>query len=343
MDNFPKFSNAHQSLMAKHLNETIFKQLKDKTTATGYTLAQAIQSGISNPDSGIGIYAGDNDSYQVFASLFNPIIEEYHGFDKTSSHHSDLLSELDNTANIDPNNEYILSTRIRVARNLQGFPLGTNISNSDRNKVEQLVRDTLLAFEGELAGNYYPLYQMDDSVKEQLIADHFLFKSGDRFLEAAGLNRNWPQGRGIFHNHDKTFLVWINEEDQLRIIAMQQGGDINEVFERLKKAIHAMEEKLVFLHDSRLGYIASCPTNLGTAMRASVHIKLPKLANNKVLFNEITEHYHLQIRGVHGEHSESESGIFDISNKRRLGISEKTCINDLYQGVKALIATEKSL
>ncbi len=343
MDNFPKFSNAHQSLMAKHLNETIFKQLKDKTTATGYTLAQAIQSGISNPDSGIGIYAGDNDSYQVFAPLFNPIIEEYHGFDTTSNHQSDLLSKLDNTANIDPNNEYILSTRIRVARNLQGFPLGTNISNSDRNKVEQLVRDTLLGFEGELAGDYYPLYQMDDSAKEQLIADHFLFKSGDRFLEAAGLNRDWPQGRGIFHNHNKTFLVWINEEDQLRIIAMQQGGDINEVFERLKKAIHAMEEKLVFLHDSRLGYIASCPTNLGTAMRASVHIKLPKLANNKALFNEITEQYHLQIRGIHGEHSQSESGIFDISNKRRLGISEKTCINDLYQGVKALIATEKSL
>jgi hypothetical protein len=54
-----------------------------------------------------------------------------------------------------------------------------------------------------------------------LIEDHFLFKEGDRFLESCGLNRDWPEGRGIFHNKEKTFLVWINEEDQLRIISMQ--------------------------------------------------------------------------------------------------------------------------
>jgi len=69
-----------------------------------------------------------------------------------------------------------------------------------------------------------------------LIDDHFLFKEGDRFLESCGLNRDWPEGRGIFHNKEKTFLVWINEEDQLRIISMQQGADILAVFTRLSKA-----------------------------------------------------------------------------------------------------------
>ena len=63
-----------------------------------------------------------------------------------------------------------------------------------------------------------------------------MFKQGDRFLEAAGLNRDWPEGRGIFLNDEKTFLVWINEEDELRIISMQMGSDIRRVFERLSVA-----------------------------------------------------------------------------------------------------------
>jgi creatine kinase/arginine kinase len=104
-----------------------------------------------------------------------------------------------------------------------------------------------------------------------------LFKEGDRFLEACGLNRDWPDGRGIFHNNEKTFLVWVNEEDQLRIISMQQGADIGAVFTRLSKACSHIETVAKFSHDEHLGYITSCPTNLGTALRASVHIQLPYL------------------------------------------------------------------
>ena len=79
---------------------------------------------------------------------------------------------------------------------------------------------------------------MTEDQRKELIADHFLFKEGDRFLEACGLNRDWPEGRGIFHNDKKTFLVWVNEEDQLRIISMQNGSNIDEVFERLCRACH---------------------------------------------------------------------------------------------------------
>ena len=110
-----------------------------------------------------------------------------------------------------------------------------------------------------------------------MIDDHFLFKEGDRFLDACGLNRNWPEGRGIFHNNEKTFLVWVNEEDQLRIISMQPGADIGAVFTRLATAASKIERVARFSQDESLGYITSCPTNLGTALRASVHIQLPKL------------------------------------------------------------------
>jgi protein-arginine kinase len=134
---------------------------------------------------------------------------------------------------------------------------------------------------GELEGSYYPLNGMKKEDQDQLIADHFLFKEGDRFLAAAGLNRDWPSGRGIFHNKDKTFLTWVNEEDQLRIISMQPGADILAVFRRLSMAAAAIEKVAKFAHDDHLGYITSCPTNCGTALRASVHIKLPKLMKQK--------------------------------------------------------------
>ena len=70
---------------------------------------------------------------------------------------------------------------------------------------------------------------MTKEVQEQLISDHFLFKEGDRFLQAANASRYWPTGRGIFHNTEKTFLVWVGEEDHLRIISMQQGGHVGQV------------------------------------------------------------------------------------------------------------------
>ena len=181
-------------------------------------------------------------------------------------------------------------------------------------------------FEGDLEGTFYPLEGMSKEDQDQLIADHFLFKEGDRFLKACNLNRDWPSGRGIYHNDAKSFLIWVNEEDQLRIISMEPGGNIAAVFDRLCRGVAHISEVCKFSHDQHLGYITSCPTNLGTALRASVHIKLPKLMKNKELFDKIAKEYNVQIRGIHGEHTETDDGVFDISNSRRLGRSEKELV-----------------
>ena len=126
---------------------------------------------------------------------------------------------------------------------------------------------------------------------------------------------------------------------------MQQGADIGAVFERLARACAHIEKNAKFSHDKHLGYITSCPTNLGTALRASVHIALPNLSKkeNFPKFEEIAAKFNVQIRGIHGEHSESTDGVYDISNKRRLGLSEVECVQSMYDGVKALIELEKSL
>lgn len=123
---------------------------------------------------------------------------------------------------------------------------------------------------------------------------------------------------------------------------MQKGADIRAVFERLCRACAHIETKCEFSRDDHLGYITSCPTNLGTALRASVHIKLPKLMKNKAKFQEIADKYYVQIRGIHGEHTETNDGVFDISNKRRLGRSEKQLVQDMINGVRALIDAERA-
>jgi len=340
---FPIELQKSKSLLAKYLTKDVFELLKDKKTSNGYTLKQAINSGVKNPDSGIGVYAGDEESYTTFKELFDPIIQEYHSFSSTDHHKSNFNPDDLDAPNPDPKNKYIVSTRIRVGRNIKDIPLGTAISYEQRNKIEQDVSTVLSSFAEDLEGKYYPLNNITKEETDSLIKDHFLFKAGDRFLEAAGLNRDWPNGRGIYHNHDKTFLVWINEEDELRIISMQKGGDIKEVFRRLSKAVELLESQLKFAYNNHIGYITSCPTNLGTAMRASVHIKLPKLGSNMDQFKVIVDKYNLQIRGIDGEHSQSVGGVYDISNKRRLGVTEVQCVQDMYDGIVALIETEKRL
>jgi creatine kinase/arginine kinase len=343
MTHFPNFKSNSNSLLKKYLTEDVFNTLINKKTKLGYSLPLAINSGLVNTDSSIGVYAGDKESYEVFKELFNPIIKEYHNFTESNEHQSNLnITDL-KINNPDPKGKYILSTRIRVGRNLKDTPLGSLISDDQRNEVENLIKTALMKLSDNLSGNYYPLNNMSETKREEMINNHFLFKQGDRFLEEAGLNRNWPHGRGIFHNIKKDFLVWINEEDQMRIISMQKGGNIKEVFSRLLSALNQLEKHLSFSYSNHLGYISSCPTNLGTAMRASVHISLPQLNNNKNKLEEITKKHHLQIRGIHGEHSESENAIFDISNQRRLGITEIEAIYDLYNGVVHLINEEKQL
>merc|ERR1712121_199754 len=184
------------------------------------------------------------------------------------------------TGNIDPAAP-VHSTRIRVGRNIDGFGLSPGITKQQRIDVEKLMNNALSKLTGDLAGSYYPLTGMDERVRQQLVDDHFLFMSGDRNLTVAGMERDWPEGRGIFHNKEKTFLVWVNEEDQLRIISMQQGGDVKGVFERLARGIKAVQDSVKaesgkeFLLSEKFGYIHSCPTKLGTGMRASVHVDLP--------------------------------------------------------------------
>jgi len=249
--------------------------------------------------------------------------------------------KLDYFKNLDPKGKYVQSTRIRCGRTVKGFSFNPLMREDDYFLIEGRVKEALKNIaDSELKGSYYPLKGMTKETQNQLIKDHFLFKEGDRFLQAAKACEYWPSGRGIFHNKDKTFLIWLNEEDHLRIISMQNGGDVGMVLGRLIRGVKAIENQVPFARDDRLGWLTFCPSNLGTTVRASVHIKLPKTSARKD-FKEICSKMNLQIRGIHGEHSESAGGVYDVSNKRRMGLTEYEAVKEMYDGVKKLIEMEE--
>ncbi|MCG8551506.1 MAG: arginine kinase, partial [Desulfobacterales bacterium] len=155
------------------------------------------------------------------------------------------------------------------------------------------------------------------------------------------INRDFPLGRGIFTSQDNVIRIWVNEEDHLRIIAQSPGGDLAYVFNRLAEMIKALDEALDFAFDREKGFLTACPTNIGTAMRAGVHIRLENLEKKLPLLETITRDHHLQIRGTDGEKTAVEKAVFDISNARRLGISANTIIKDLHKGIHAIIRAEK--
>ncbi|EJW80656.1 arginine kinase [Wuchereria bancrofti] len=346
-ESFHKLQEAEDchSLLKKHLSKAVIDELKNKKTELGATLLDVIQSGVTNLDSGVGVYAPDADSYILFKPLFDPIIEEYHnGFGSNKKQPEIDLGEdkISLLTDLDPEGKYINSTRVRCGRSLQGYPFNPCLTEENYKEMEDEIRKVLCGFsDPELKGTYYPLTGMTKDVQKQLIDDHFLFKEGDRFLQAANACRYWPIGRGIFHNENKTFLIWINEEDHLRIISMQKGGNVGQVLERLVKGLKTMEKSLPFSRDSRLGWLTFCPTNLGTTIRASVHIRLPKISA-KPDFKKICDELKLQIRGIHGEHSESAGGVYDISNKARLGLTEFEAVKQMHDGVKQLIEMERN-
>jgi len=334
----------HTSLLKKSLTPSVFNKLKNLRTKFGGSLADCIRSGCENTDSGVGVYACDPDGYTVFAPLLDNVIKDYHKVDKLDHPNPDFgdLEKL-GFADLDPSGEMIVSTRVRVGRSHDSYGFPPVLNKEQRVSMEEMTKKALNTLTDEHAGTYYPLLGMSKDTQKQLTEDHFLFNDSDRFLRAASGYDDWPHGRGIFHNKDKTFLIWVNEEDHLRIISMQKGGNLGEVYSRLVKGIRKMENSgLSFAKRDGLGYLTFCPSNLGTTLRASVHIKIPKLAAMPE-FKEFCDKLNIQARGIHGEHTESVGGVYDISNKRRLGLTEFQAIQEMRKGVEECIKKEKSL
>nr|BAD27402.1 glycocyamine kinase beta chain [Hediste diversicolor] len=350
-DNFPDLSK-HNNVMSSQLTKELYEKYWDKVTPNGVTLDKCIQTGVDNPGNKFygkktGCVFGDEHSYETFKDFFDRCIEEIHHFKPTDVHPA---TDLDHEKLVGGvfDEKYVKSCRIRCGRSVRGVCLPPAMSRAERRLVEKVVSNALGGLKEDLAGKYFPLTTMNDKDMEALIEDHFLFeKPTGALLTTSGCARDWPDGRGIWHNNGKNFLVWINEEDHIRIISMQKGGDMRAVFSRFGRGLTEVERLMKekgyeLMRNERLGYICTCPTNLGTVVRASVHLRLANLEKDK-RFDDFLAKLRLGKRGTGGESSLAEDSTYDISNLARLGKSERELVQVLVDGVDVLIEADKRL
>jgi len=344
-----------ENRMARHFNETAFRALAPDGRAR---LLDIFASGIANPDSQMGAYAQQPDDYDVFQEFLEPMIRDHHGIDARA----DIRqvndwgdgSQSHDLSDIDPALGD-LSARVRVARNAADFPLPGAMDQDDRVAFEERMIEAFstLITNPNYGGEYLSLtpgspYELTPEAYQARVAAHQMFKdmSGDPYLDAAGISNDWPYGRGMYVSADEQFLIWVGEEDHLRVMAMQRGGTLGSLFDRLQSGLAAIEALGPrFAHSSRYGFITSCPTNLGAGMRASAHLPLPKLTkrgSDLSAAKALAKQHGLAVRGVGGEHTEAGSdGRIDISPGARLMVTEGEIRRRLYDGIAALWAAEK--
>jgi len=329
------------SFIKKELTDDLIKKLSAKKTKTGATLLDLIHSGVANPDSVVGVYAPDKESYALYSMLLNPIIMDCHvGFGKNDKHPKGDWGDVKAIGHLDSSNKYVQSVRVRIVRTLDGFPWGPSLTEEQYTEIEAKITAALDTFEEELKGTYTTYADIAPEDKEEMQNHSLLFKDPNRFMKAGKLTNFWPTGRGIFHNRNKQLSAWINYEDHIQMVSMQQGGNLGKCYTLLVDAVNALSKHIPFVFHHRLGFLTCCPSNLGTALRASVHIKLPHAGSDMKKLEARCAELNLSIRGTKGEGTEVEDGVFDISNRRRLGLTEFQAITEMMNGIKALVDDE---
>lgn len=369
------FAEKPENRCAKYLTQNLDYIDTLETDEKKAAFYACVKTGLDNPDSGLGCYAQRPSDYDEFAPFFDKVIGDYHKNDenydaKTNPHKTNWdISGCGENGVIDLAKCGLteeLSMRVRVGRNLKGFNLPGSMDAEERIKFELRMLEafkSLIANEN-FGGQVYSLTPdhgknedgtpivnpnfIDDAKYKQLVDDHVMFKdmAADPYLASAGIASDWPIGRGCWQSADKRSIIWFGEEDQLRIMCMGKGFHLNEIFNGLKSLLDAVEniEGIEFATSSKYGYVTSCPSNLGTGMRASVHVKLPNLTSDGT-DTKVKEHagpLGLSVRGTGGEHTPiGADGTVDISPRARLFISESQIVTALSDGLTLLLKKEQ--
>lgn len=224
-----------------------------------------------------------------------------------------------------PESDIVISSRIRLARNLTGYPFITRATEADR----QQVLDAVFAVAPELFGedNIYIVSMQELSQLDR----HYLLER--QLVSAEIVDAEGP--RGVLIDRDEQFSVMINEEDHIRMQSMTSGLDTETVWKRINAVDDLLESKLDFAFHEKYGYLTACPTNVGTGLRVSVMLHLPALVLSKEIekvFRSLQK-VNLAVRGIYGEGSQALGDFYQISNQVTLGQTE----TDLMQRVGDII------
>jgi protein arginine kinase len=231
-----------------------------------------------------------------------------------------------------PHRQIVISSRVRLARNLRNRPFPGWAKKAERTSILELVRshvEELPEMQEAFSESLQDLTALDRQVlvERHLISREHAAKGG---------------GSAVVVNRRQTLSIMINEEDHLRMQSIRSGLQLKQAFKLIDKIDSALESKLDFAFDSRLGYLTACPTNVGTGMRASAMLHLPGLVLSE-LINQVVQAVSkigLAVRGLYGEGTEAMGNLFQISNQTTLGEKEEEIINRLSKVIETIIEKE---
>lgn len=299
------------SLLTRFLDDAQRAVLSRRVTSNGVRLEDVIRSGQRHPDSSIGIYAPDFQSYEVFRELFDPILLHFRA-----------LSQRDRNDLARLNRQAVVSTRIRVARNLAGHVFPAGMSRPERLTVEAKITRACEALAPEFQGRIRKLEDIPRHRLDAMISKRLAFGPGDKYMAAAGVHADWPLGRSVFTTRRKQLSVWINEEDHLRVAVVMPGACVSACSQAMALVMSRLEAHLDFCTDAQLGYLTSCPSNVGSAMRVSYMVNVRLDPSQGPHLERLESAGLIQIRGAGGEHSPRSGGLVDVSFRNRVGVSE---------------------
>jgi protein arginine kinase len=228
--------------------------------------------------------------------------------------------------------DVVLSSRIRLARNLKEYKFPNRSNFQEKNKLINNLKDKLCF----LTDQSYDFYLMNNlSVVERNVLH-------EEYLISNNHVQN-PEAKALFLNNKNNISIMINEEDHLRIQILKPGFEFNNIWDEINHLDDQLEEKLEYAFSKKWGYLTSCPTNVGTALRASVMCHLPALVLSGRIDNILgaVGKLGLTVRGVSGEGSNSVAELFQISNQITLGFTEVEVMEKLESVIKQIITEER--
>lgn len=233
--------------------------------------------------------------------------------------------------------DIVISSRIRVARNLTGYPFPHLLSGSQADQVISAVKEAVERPSLKGKAGVMELVRMTElsPVERQILVEKHLISPD--LLEDF-------QKKAVVLREDETISIMVNEEDHLRIQCLLPGLQLNEAWELVDRLDDELEAALDFAFDERLGYLTACPTNVGTGMRASVMLHLPALVMIRQIKNVVATvtKLGLTVRGLYGEGTEASGNLFQVSNQVTLGLTEEDIITNLLSVTRQLIGQERS-
>ncbi|ERN51027.1 protein arginine kinase [Alkalihalophilus marmarensis] len=232
--------------------------------------------------------------------------------------------------------DIVLSSRIRLARNLKEYKFPLLATMEESSAVVKQVKESLLTEDNQETGPLELVLMEDLKANEKRVLV-------EKHLISPNLAEQSKHGAVIL-SEDESVSIMINEEDHLRIQCLFPGFQLTKGLEAASRLDDWIEERVTYAFDEKRGYLTSCPTNVGTGLRASVMMHLPALAMtrqlNKILpaINQLG----LVVRGIYGEGSEALGNLFQVSNQLTLGKSEQDIVEDLRDVVMQLIQQERA-